>query len=173
MPDNKLKDNEIIKALECCYTTENPWENPCKNCPLCDVEECNDVLMAEYVKDLINRQKAENERLRKLQKPTETGGFRIENGKVVFCSDMLNGYRHEYKDLDEIVKELNLYMHTDYKNIELISHYKYKAQTAKSEAYKEFADEIFELFPADKPNTVISRVTVKHILKELLGDDNA
>lgn len=60
---DKLTDNEIIKALECCYTTENPWENPCKNCPLCDVEECNDVLMAEYVKDLINRLQSQNKDL--------------------------------------------------------------------------------------------------------------
>ena len=46
-------------------------------------------------------------------------------------------------------------------------------KTAKAEAYKEFSEEIFELFPADKCNTVISRVTVKHILKELEGEDNA
>ena len=52
-----------------------------------------------------------------------------------YSSCMLNGYRHEYKDLEEIVKELNLYMHTDYKNIELISHYKHKAQTAKTDLY--------------------------------------
>ena len=31
--------------------------------------------------DLINRQKAEIERLQKLQKPTETSGFKVENGK--------------------------------------------------------------------------------------------
>ena len=43
-------------------------------------------------------------------------------------------------------------------------------QKTKVEAYKEFAEAIFELFPKDKPNTVISRVTVKHILKELVGD---
>ena len=43
----------------------------------------------------------------------------------------------------------------------------------KAEAYKEFAEEIFELFPADKCNTVISRVTVKYILKEMVGEDNA
>ena len=44
--------------------------------------------------------------------------------------------------------------------------WKDKSETIKAEAYKEFAEEIFELFPADKCNTVISRVTVKHILKE-------
>ena len=42
----------------------------------------------------------------------------------------------------------------------------------KAKAYKEFAEEIFELFPNDKPNTVISRVTVKHILKEKVGENN-
>ena len=49
--------------------------------------------------------------------------------------------------------------------------WKDKSETIKAEAYKEFAEEIFELFPADKCNTVISRVTVKHILKELVGED--
>lgn len=59
MPDKKLTDSEIVKALECCYTTGTP----CEKCPLCDVDECNDVLMAEYVKDLINRLQAENKEL--------------------------------------------------------------------------------------------------------------
>ena len=46
-----------------------------------------------------------------------------------------------------------------------------KLPLIKVEAYKEFAEAIFELFPSDKPNTVISRVTVKHLLKELVGED--
>ena len=80
--------------------------------------------------------------MQKLQNPTGAGGFKVENGKVVFYSDILNDYKHEYKDLDEIVKELNLYMHTDYKNLELISHYQHKVQTAKTEAIKEFAERL-------------------------------
>ena len=100
----------------------------------------------DALRDEIAEQQAEIERLHNLQKPTETSGFRIENGKVVFYTNMLNGYRHEYKDLDEIVKELNLYMHTDYKNIELISHYQHKAQTAKSETIKELSEKITEIF---------------------------
>ena len=100
------------------------------------------------VLDLINRQKTEIERLQKLQNPTGAGGFKVENGKVVYYSDVLNGYRHEYKDLYEIVKELNLYMQTDYKNLELISHYQHKAQTAKAEAIKEFAEKLKEYYPS-------------------------
>ena len=130
-----MTDAEIIKALECHigYTA--------KRCPNCayTVYGCDCLEKLHHsLYDLIKRQKAEIERLQKLQKPTGAGGFKIENGKVIFYSDMLNGYRHEYKDLEEIVKELNLYMHTDERSMELISHYKHKAQTAKTEAIKEF-----------------------------------
>ena len=126
-------------------------------------------------------QQAEIERLQKLQKPTGAGGFRIENGKVIYYSDMLNGYRHEFKDLDEIVKELNLYMHTDYKNIELITHYKNKAETAKAEAIKELAERLKEgevymrvEFPDTNLGTmayVVLSDDIDNLVKEMAGDD--
>ena len=57
-----MTDNDIIKALECCK------DNYCKSCPrlYCgdEVVECRAVLM-EITLDLINRQKAEIERLEK------------------------------------------------------------------------------------------------------------
>ena len=37
---------------------------------------------------------------------------------------------------------------------------------------KEFAEKVFELFPADKDFTTISRFTIKHTLKEMVGADN-
>lgn len=54
-----MTDNDIIKALECCDTRE--W---CNDCPLKDNDYCKDVLSEQSV-DLINRQKAEIERLHK------------------------------------------------------------------------------------------------------------
>lgn len=58
----KLADNEIIKALECCNSTERghclnkcPYYNYSANCTRSMI---NDAL------DLINRQKAEVERLK-------------------------------------------------------------------------------------------------------------
>ena len=183
-----MTDNEIVKALEICANEETDL---CTDCP-CLVDDCctgyhyreNFVTM---VLDLINRQKAELdgqdveimrlkheiERLQQLQKPTGAGGFKVENGKVVYYSDMLNGYRHEYKDLDEIVKELNLYMHTDYKNIELISHYKGKLQTTKAEAIKEFAGRLKE----KKTNIEVMRMPflnrdIDNLVKEMVGDND-
>lgn len=61
MNNKKFTDEEILKALECCYASTGDCEN---NCPMCDLENCNDVLMSGYVRDLIERQKTEIERLK-------------------------------------------------------------------------------------------------------------
>lgn len=53
-----MTDNEIIKALECCSGLDG-----CKECPAKEYNlECSDVLKFNALK-LINRQKAEIERL--------------------------------------------------------------------------------------------------------------
>ena len=56
-----MTDKEIIKALECCYRKGG---TPCRDCPFNKFEDCNDVLMADYVFNLIKRQQAEIERLK-------------------------------------------------------------------------------------------------------------
>ena len=53
----KITDNEIIKALECCHMV-----NGCERCPLRnDTEECE--ILNTYALDLIKRQKSEIEKL--------------------------------------------------------------------------------------------------------------
>ena len=52
-----LTDEQIIKALECCY------KDGCKECPLWECKgDCFEELIKDNVLDLINRQKAEIER---------------------------------------------------------------------------------------------------------------
>lgn len=54
-----MTDNEIIKALECCIDCD------CKNCP-CQTENGHCMEIDEtLILDLINRQKAEIEKLKK------------------------------------------------------------------------------------------------------------
>ena len=59
-----MKDSEIIKALECCACMDN---NYCVHCPLYTdtSNKCSLVLMKNAL-DLINRQKAEIERLERI-----------------------------------------------------------------------------------------------------------
>lgn len=51
-----MNDSEIIKALECCTVHKY-----CDNCPFLRKKECRYLL--DFALDLINRQKAEIERL--------------------------------------------------------------------------------------------------------------
>lgn len=57
-----MTDNEIIKALECCSTDIR--ENTCPVCAFYKKHRCS-TLMLNAASDLINRQKAEIERLEK------------------------------------------------------------------------------------------------------------
>ena len=112
--------------------------------------------------DLINRLQAENERLQLLFES-------VINSRDGYIK-VIEQYKAENERLKEdIGKEFICFVGDPHK----VEHCPYleQVETARAEAYKEFAEAIFELFPNDKPNTVISRVTVKHILKELVGDD--
>ena len=58
---NKLTDKEVVKALECCTTNGAS----CKDCPaFVKVDRSNCKKYFRGALDLINRQKAENERLK-------------------------------------------------------------------------------------------------------------
>ena len=61
--DNGMSDEDIIKALECCkYSVNN---KDCENCPYVECETMTGCVgeLLEDALDLINRQKAEIERL--------------------------------------------------------------------------------------------------------------
>ena len=59
-----MTDNEIIKALECCFARGFD-ESTCYECPFYTATaQCTEDLRDSAL-DLINRQKAENERLKK------------------------------------------------------------------------------------------------------------
>ena len=111
-------------------------------CSIC--EEYIEDVMCDKDKCPVGIMKKELDRFHKLQKPTETSGFRIENNKVVFYTNILNGYRHEYKDLDGVVKELNFMLQNCYKCDEVLSHYKGKLKNDKINAIKEFAERLKE-----------------------------
>ena len=61
MTDNKLTDNEIIKALKCC--NEPVGNNACQKCPLYHSEERCSKKMLDLSLDLINRLQAQNKDL--------------------------------------------------------------------------------------------------------------
>ena len=56
-----MTDNEIIKALECCGEFHN--KRDCSKCPYCNIKIACSIKLKNDALDLINRQKAEIERL--------------------------------------------------------------------------------------------------------------
>ena len=59
---------------------------------------------------------------------TRARGFKVENGKIIYFSNMLDGYRHEFEDLNEVCEEMNGMLEQYDSNIEQIEFWKYMAK---------------------------------------------
>ena len=59
---------------------------------------------------------------------TRAQGYKVENGKLIYFSNMLDGYKHEYKDLKEICEEMNGLLKRFNSYEEQLSFWKYKAE---------------------------------------------
>ena len=128
-----MTDEQIIKALECCK------HDDCDNCPNC-FGNCESNL-ATHSLDLINRQKAEIERLEKENIALNRRAMPA-SGTILSVGNALL-FAENKEDYDITIN------------------------TIKAEAIKEFENKILELFPFDKNFTTISRFTVKQITKEM------
>lgn len=119
MSDKKLTDEEIIKVLECCA-----YNDGCERCQYS--KQCDGAEHLINTLDLINRQKAENEMLKK----------------------KISDKKHALFEQQEYTAELQQTLETkcdDCDNIRLSRPEYWKAiKAAKAEAYKEFAERLKE-----------------------------
>ena len=165
-----MTDNEIIKALECCSKNE-----PCNICSYDKKEKdefvcCSKLMLDAF--DLINRQKAEIERFKNRQKPTGASGYKIENGKVVFFTNMLGGCKVIKENLEEVVKTLNELLQECYSKDEIAFALKCKTEelkTAKAEAIKEFAERLKETSTRDAGVWWVMEEDIDNLAKEMVG----
>lgn len=98
MDKQRLTDEQVVKALECCYGSAH---DKCRNCPLENVAFCEEELQNLNL-DLINRLKAENERLKDFRKD----GFFNLLGNCLVYSKNLKDYNDMRKGLkSEAIKE--------------------------------------------------------------------
>ena len=115
MTDKKFTDDEIIKALECCSTDEQP----CSMCPLWQI--CGDGRMTSthLALAIINRQNAELEDLREIVFMDRSEAIKnlkaeaikefAENVKAIFeCVLYFDDDVKEciLNEIDELVKEM-------------------------------------------------------------------
>ena len=122
-----MTDNEIIKALECCIS-EN---NSCKGCPYisfgldCTEKRNNDCI------DLINRQKAEIERLKT---HLEELADEVEDKMTYMC-----GCKNCIETVKRIIKD-------DVKPFDMYCDSCNRCKHREAEAVKEFAERLKERF---------------------------
>jgi hypothetical protein len=144
MPDKKLNDSEIVKALEDLVKCNNN-EIDCGSCALSKFYPRCPEEIGKFALDLINRLQAENERLQ----------------NILICFMDALGKVRKVDDIDEIsliplMSELNK---------------QYRAEL-KAEAYKEFVNrlesELGGLFLIK--HKVVCDV-IDNLLKELVGED--
>ena len=115
MEEKKLTDEEIVKSLECCAV--EPCED-CGNCPRFTKEKLCHKANAKQSLDLINRQKAEIERLKGFLSTFETVIAEqkedIEKRVEVLYPDFMKEYRRAKNDLKESLdREMELQKQVD------------------------------------------------------------
>lgn len=148
-----MMDNEIIKALERMSAEDADGFS-------------SDIL------DLIKRQQAEIERFTKRQKPTAASGYKVENGKIVFYTNMLEGCHNVYESLDDVAKTLNELLQECYDKDEIVLHLK----NARAEAIRGFAERLHKKADVyDDGDTwfyFIDPDEIDNLVKEMVGENN-
>lgn len=100
-----MQDNEIIKALECC----TGYVNDCFNCPYRKDEFC-DTSFPRDALDLINRQKAENERLKNYNENLLSANTALSNEVLETKSEAIKEFAERLKNLSRFTNSDKLYI---------------------------------------------------------------
>ena len=187
MPDKKLTDNEIVKALECCLKNlaciHEKYEPACgiwcehlhkwcidfngkslkENCS--EYKPCCSMPIEKQALDLINRLQAENEQWQ--------GGYMTQKQEIANLEIELkamrgaaNSYKAENERLKDHIQE----------GVDLAKQLPEMITLTKAEAYKEMADKLtmvfINLFRLNTWQREELKDAVDRILKEKCGVDN-
>lgn len=187
MPDKKLTDSEIVKALECC---RYEYDTKCELCyyNFYSRTGCRGELRRNAL-DLINHLQAENSNL-----TSDLTSLQVENEELVNNSYKLKA---EVERLQTVKKHIDTVIHRDreYTSTESYNEAFQKAlarlydnTNAKAEAYKEFSEMAIDR--VEKARQKYQRLCKEqgeemdeamnihfngmiNLLKELVGEENA
>lgn len=156
-----MTDNEIIKALECCFK----YNEGCDKCPIedeCLLHQPQPILL-NHTLDLINRKCSEIEALTARTAKQEATIDRLENekallqGEVADAQTEIERLQADNKTLENVIK--NTFLEKAGLDIDPLAE-------VKAKAIKEFAERLC----ADRVSNDPVVIAVKAELKEMLGD---
>lgn len=147
-----MTDNEIIKALECCFS-----DGDCTGCPFqFNTYECGNFNAQEEALNLINRQKAE---IRSNDEAITYLGGKV--GALLVCIDKKE---QEIERLTNIVDDGAEVCHNCH------SKYAEKIKQVKAEAFKEFLSALQER-DSTMDKRIVSMDTIYDLVREKVGED--
>ncbi len=158
---NKPTDKEIVKALECCKSDTSV----CNECPYDKIGECIEKMCADSI-DLINRLQGENERLQ--------GSVDRYNIQVANQREQIEKYEPIKETLCVLWETMSSIGVAKGKEKPTLEELAEAVDHIKSEAYKEFANELKCRTHEISYNTlqVVTEYDIDNLLKELAGEDN-
>lgn len=169
MPD-KLTDNEIVKAFECCYT-----DKLCEECPLCELAHSEKLCfngdayaIPRMIIDLINRLQAENEELVR-----NTNKLKAEIERLQKANGLFEYLKNTVHYNDGLIREFRTIEDRDEAINKMVKKFS-DLQTAKAEAYKEFAVRLkHKAINIGVNDSIVSTYAIDNLLKEMADDSNS
>jgi predicted RNase H-like nuclease (RuvC/YqgF family) len=158
-----MTDNEIVKSLEIC--TGKRLLEDCPECPNYESESRCKVRLSEVALDLINRQKAELQKVKAELKET---------------TEKFNCQQYVYTDLSDIIREKNAEiekLQSDNSSMQsTLAKMSMGVEQAKAEAIKEFAERLKEkqqTFISDEyAYKFIYLIEIDKLVKEMVGESD-
>lgn len=169
MPDKKPTDAEIKKALECCVSEQYT----CRDCPYQEIKHYSDDKGFEIMPNgkryddwscerwlnidllaLLNRLQADRENYKQI----------AENQQKIILDKAFEIKRLKAENERLKEKKEKCFYCTEQANK--------KISAIKTEAYKEFAEKMEQIHSSNRVVDISIRNDVKHLLKELVGEDN-
>lgn len=90
-------------------------------------------------------------------------GFVVKDGNIIYGTNILDGYRHEFKDIHEICDELNNNMKKIDRLMEVNNHLCFQLKECKKSIVKEFAEKLKKKVHNYYPS-IDSYCTSKHVI---------
>ena len=178
MPDKKLTDKEIVKALEICGT----YKGKCTDCPAfvkVDRSNCKNVLLGAV--EIINRQNADLiDKEKQLQDALKS--MAVNKTKVIDCEKEINRLQAEnerLKPFEDKIAKFNSHIRVEDMLVfaSSLEEWLEFCENLKAEAYKEFAERLHEELRIygikDKFNKSVFLNVVDKAKKELVGEGDA
>lgn len=139
---NKEQQIEEMAVIGC---VRNPQAHTAEECAKCDFKngQCNSYRHAEAIYNAGYRKISEDNICEALEKPVDTSkrkyesidgivrGFVVKDGKILYVTNILDGCRHEFKDIHEICDELNNNMKKIDRLMELNNHLRFQLDELK------------------------------------------